>query len=302
MFSAPGSLEPPRLLTPSRIQQRLLEHNHLIGQEPPAYTEFLHTVLCHLGPPRRRTDSQLFERRSGRISVRFEAGALYDGERWVEQPLPYGVIPRLLMVHLSSEAVRTRQRTIGLGGSVRGFLAAIGVSTSGGPRGGYAALRRQLLALAACHITIGMHEGHRATTVDAKPIKRFEAWLRQGSNQRHLWPASIELSEAFYDTLIAHAVPLDHRALAALKHSALALDIYTWFAHRLCRVRNPQGVMLSWTNLRDQFGQEYGVAKDFKKAFRRSLRQVLVVYPGARVMLVHGGVRMYPSLPPIPQK
>lgn len=31
----------------------------------------------------------------------------------------------------------------------------------------------------------------------------------------------------FFDTLINHAVPLDYRALGALKHSAIALDIYT---------------------------------------------------------------------------
>jgi hypothetical protein len=56
----------------------------------------------------------------------------------------------------------------------------------------------------------------------------------------------LELSQEFFDTLAVHAVPLDHRALGALKHSALSLDLYTWLAHRLCRVRKPGGVKLSW--------------------------------------------------------
>jgi len=40
-------------------------------------------------------------------------------------------------------------------------------------------------------------------------------------------------------SLQKHAVPLDERALAALSHSAMALDIYAWLAQRLHRV--PRG-------------------------------------------------------------
>jgi hypothetical protein len=94
-------------------------------------------------------------------------------------------------------------------------------------------------------------------------------------------------------------VPLDYRALAALKHSALALDIYTWLAHRLCRINEANGVMLSWHNLREQFGQEYSDPKDFKREFRDVLRQVLVVYPSARIEEVGGGIHLRESPPPI---
>ena len=72
----------------------------------------------------------------------------------------------------------------------------------------------------------------------------------------------------FFDTLARHAVPLDYRAISALKHSALALDVYTWLAHRLCRIDKPACVMLSWENIRDQFGKEYANSKDFKREFR----------------------------------
>jgi hypothetical protein len=40
----------------------------------------------------------------------------------------------------------------------------------------------------------------------------------------------IELTPKFFASLTEFAVPLDARALAALKHSALALDVYTWLA------------------------------------------------------------------------
>lgn len=283
------------------VSQRLVEASSDIRQGPPERAEFLHTVLCHVGFPRRRTDARVFERTSGNVSVRLEAGTLYTGDGWHAQPLPYGTVPRLIMVHLSSEAIRTRRRTVELGDSVRQFLARLGMSASGGPRGGYAALSRQLAALAACRLTLGMQEAGRIVTVDAKPIKRFEAWLHRDGLQRTLWPAALELSEDFYGTLIEHAVPLDHRALAALKHSALALDVYTWLAHRLCRVRG-HNVRLSWQNLREQFGQEYQDTRNFKHAFRAALRQALAVYPDARVSTVPGGLVLRPSRPPLNPK
>jgi hypothetical protein len=68
-----------------------------------------------------------------------------------------------------------------------------------------------------------------------------------------------------------------------LRHSALALDAYTWLAHRLCRISRAEGVKLSWANLQDQFGVEYSDRRDFKKKMRSALRMACSVYPAARV-------------------
>jgi hypothetical protein len=182
---------------------------------------------------------------------------------------------------------------------MRQFLTSLGLQTNGGVRGGYTTFKRQMEALAACRLTLGMHDEGRVVTVDAKPIRRFEAWLQHDGSQHTLWPGVLELSKDFYDTLAEHAVPLDHRALSALKHSALALDVYTWLAHRLCRVKQPGGVKLSWENLRNQFGQEYSTSKNFKHEFRAVLRQVYVVYPDARIEAEAGGLVLYPSKPPL---
>lgn len=284
-------------LTP--LQQRLLVAGTAIALDRPDRADFLHTCLCQVGLPRRKTEQRTFERHSGHISVLLEAGKLFDGKAFVDQPLPYGTIPRLVMVHVSSEAVRKQSRSVEIGDSVRQFLTALGMNDNGGERGAYSALKRQMEALAACRMTLGMYNEGRVVTVDAKPIKRFEAWLQQDGNQPALWPGVLELSQDFYDTLKEHAVPLDPRALSALRHSSLALDIYTWLAHRLCRVNRATGVRLSWENLRDQFGQEYGNPKDFKKEFRAALHQVIVVYPQARIAEVIGGLTLYPSHPPL---
>jgi Plasmid encoded RepA protein len=289
----------PKPKVGERTARRLLDARDRILNEQPDRTDFLHTVMCQVGMPRRKTDAREFERHCGHTSVLLEAGKLWNGKTWVEQPLPYGTVPRLVMVHISSEAIRTRSRSVEIGDSTRQFLAALGMQQSGGERGGYTMFRKQMEALAACRLTIGMQAEGKVVTVDAKPIKRFEAWLQHDGSQKTLWPGVLELSTDFFDTLALHAVPLDYRAISALKHSALALDVYTWLAHRLCRIDKPAGVMLSWQNIRDQFGQEYANSKDFKREFRDILKQVCTVYPDARIDGTPGGLILQSSPPPI---
>jgi len=205
------------------------------------------------------------------------------------------------MVHISTEAIKTKSRSIDIGHSVHGFLMELGISTGGGPRGGYTTFKKQMKALAACQLTLGYSVEGMDVTVKTNPIDKFVAWTQSNGSQLSLWPGELELSQKFYDTLIEHAVPVDYRALAALKHSSLSLDVYTWLAQRLCRVRNSQGVRLSWDNLMEQFGQEYEHVKQFKRKFLIALRQVLAVYPDAKIKQVRGGMMLYSSPPPLPK-
>lgn len=270
-----------------------------IMEEAPDRVDFLHAVLCQVGMPRKRQEARIFERSSGTSSMILEAGRLWTRQGWKEQPLPYGTRPRLVMVHISGEAVRKQTRHIEVGGSMRDFLEILGIETNGGARGGYTMFKKQMEALAACRLILGMSLEGRDITLNTQPISRFEAWLQQEGTQRSMWPGVLELSQEFYDTLVEHAVPLDARALGALQHSSLNLDIYTWLAHRLFRVRKPGGVKVTWGNLQGQFGQEYHSIKDFKKEFRQALAQVLTVYPSAQVEQVSGGFLLRPSLPPV---
>jgi hypothetical protein len=162
--------------------------------------------------------------------------------------------------------------------------------------------KAQMLALAACRMQLGYQTANRVVNLKFDPIESFEAWLQIGEDQLGMWPGVMTLSGKFFATLTEHAVPLDQRAIAELQNSALALDTYTWLAHRLCRIRKDAGVALPWSALRGQFGQEYRSDKDFKRELVRALRKALAVYPAARVDQVRGGLRLLPSPPPIARK
>lgn len=280
--------------------KRTLDAAVEIMQDPPEKASYLHAILCQVGMPRKQTPGRVFERRNGAASMLLEAGRLWTKTGWQDQPLPYGSRPRLIMVHISSEAIRTRQRKIEIGNSAREFMLRLGIQNNGGARGGYKMFKQQMESLAACRLSLGFTGPKNTVTLDAKPISRFDAWMPGTDDQPALWPGELELSHDFYTTLLEHAVPLDPRALGALKDSALAIDIYSWLAHRLYRV-SKGAAKVSWANLSEQFGQEYKDSKDFKKTFRPTLKRVLAVYPDARVTEVIGGLMLRTSRPPILQ-
>lgn len=265
---------------------------------------FMHSIMCQVGLPRSKVDGYEFERVCGGVGLYVRAGKLWDGKQFVQQPLPYGPMPRLVMAHLNTEALRQKSPEIAVGDSASDFLKRLGKESSGGRTGTYTTFRKQIQALSACSMTLGFTTATTAITYDGKPIKRFEAWLGNSEEQGALWPSTITFSQEYYQTLTGHAVPLDIRAMHALTGSALAMDVYTMLADRLHRISG-RPLLLRWSNFRDQFGQEYSgpeADKNFKKKFLPALQKALAVYPQAKVKKVSGGILMMPSPPPIPYR
>lgn len=258
--------------------------------------QFLHAVLCQLGLPRNPTTSQTFERTSGRASLLLQAGKAFDGMKWVAQPLPSGTRPRLVLINLCSEAVRTRSSQVDIGGSVREFLRRLNIDAGGESM---AQFRKQMLALSSCHMTLAMATARGTTQIAAQPIDSFQAWLTLDDGQQTLWPGHIRLTDKFFESLMDHAVPLQPEALGALQNSAFALDVYSWLAHRLCRVNDRGGILLSWAALKSQFGQEYADTKNFKRKFLGALQKAMSAYKDARIEIVTGGLKLLPSPPPV---
>lgn len=284
-------------------ENKLLDVATDIATTPPSGEDmaFTHAVLCQVGLPRAKVEGREFMRQSGAAWVNVQAGYLDEGKGPVQQPIPYGVMPRLALAWVSTYAVRHGAREIPIGDSAAEFLRLmLGADTvSQGAR--YTTLRKQMHALAACRLQLGF----RGRTFNGQPVEQFDAWVsNRDSSQRPLWPGVMTLSDHYFNELRDSAVPLDNRALHALKGSALALDVYAWLAHRLHRIEG-KGVVLHWKSLREQFAQEYkgkDPDKDFKKEFLPVLRRVQAVYPSANVKQVTGGLLLLGSPPPIPKK
>lgn len=265
---------------------------------------FMHSIMCQVGLPRSKVDGERFERICGNAGLYVQAGVLWDGRKFVKQPVPFGPMPRLIMAYMNTFALRHKTMEIAVGNSASEMLKMLGKDVGGGPRGSYTSFQTQAKALAACSLTIGFTSGSSAFTYDGKPIRQFEAWLSDSEMQPSLWPGVITLSEDYFNTLKDHAVPLDMRALGALKGSAMAMDVYAMLSERLHRISG-RPLILHWKSLRDQFGQEFTGAnaeKDFKRTFLAALKKAMEVYPDAKVKQVRGGLLLIASPPPIPYK
>jgi hypothetical protein len=200
--------------------------------------------------------------------------------------LPYGSVPRLLLAWLATEAITTRSRDLVLGDSMSDFMRQLGMAPTGGRWGSIPRLKSQATRLFSsaiqCSYVTKDNLGHRTALQNMLIADRASLWWEPANpNQQSLFESSVRLSEAFYNEIIDNPVPIDMRALNALKRSPLALDIYCWLTYRMSYLKKPTSI--PWESLQGQFGSGYALTsqggRDFKKAFLAQLKKVQVVYP-----------------------
>ncbi|GEO43495.1 hypothetical protein SAE02_76430 [Skermanella aerolata] len=277
--------------------KRLIEAKAAIIDGPADDIAFSHSVLCQTSLPYRPTDERVWIRDQGQVSLLIEAGRARhpDTGKWVELPLPHGEKPRLVMLHLNSEAKRTGSPIIDVEGSMTAFVRSLGIHAHGR---NIRTLRDQVARLAAAHITLGIG----SKTIKTDVIDAFDLWWPDDAKQRTMWPSTVQLAPRYFDSLMEHAVPLDSRAVAALAHSALDLDIYAWLAQRLHRIPNGKPQTITWQAIKSQFGPDYDRLRKFREKFVPALKAVLTVYPSARIEIVDAGLMLWNSPPPILKK
>jgi hypothetical protein len=249
-------------LTPQK--RRLLDTSVAIRTAPPERIDFLHSVQCQIGIPYRNPgdDQREWDRKQGNSSLRIEAGSVIDPAtgNFVHVGLPYGEKPRLVLIHLATEAVRTGSPVVDVEESMTAFARSLGLETNGQQ---LKSLKDQLARLAASTVRMGTVEEGRAVQVNTQFVSAFDLWFPKQADQRVLWPSTVRLSEEYFQSLGQHAVPLDHRAVAALASSSMALDIYAWLAQRLHRVPAGKPQFIAWSLIYEQFGQGSPVSAIF---------------------------------------
>lgn len=246
-------------------------------------------MLAQLGLPYRNPgdDVREWERGQRGTSLLLTAGhALGPDETWHKVGLPYGPRARLVLIHLSTLAVKNQNPEIKLGKSLTNFANMLGVGNGGR---NVRDLRDQIIRLSGTTMSLGLHSPAVGDILPASTkvnrtalFEELKLTWPEVAGKYVPWPKTVTLSSAFYNDLAAHAVPLDPRALSALKHSSRAIDIYTWLAYRL-RHAPETGVAVSWHQVRAQFGDPSQQMKSFKQRFVQAFTQVQMVYPKARV-------------------
>jgi hypothetical protein len=289
-----ATVNPPKSL--SRIQNRLLAPSSDNDQA----LCFQHSVFCQTGLPYRDPGEEvrLWKRRQGLAALEIEAGRAFDASRddYVNIGLPWGPKPRLILAHLNAEALRLSSPEIAIDNSLTAFVKRIRGFTTGRE---IQTFKEQLTRLSNAEIRLAMVQRDRVMQINTHVVTGFELWLPKDERQRVLWPSTVRLSTEYFDSLKHHAVPLNESDLGALAHSAMGLDVYAWLAQRLHRIDPRKPAFIAWMNLKEQFGPDYDRMTDFKRFFRKTLKQVQQRYQSARIELDGKGMTARNSPPPI---
>ena len=219
-------------------------------------------VLCSL--PRSNPGNRIrYVRRNGPYTLVMNAGGLHK--------LPFGNLPRLLLAWASTEAVKTGKRDLVLGRSLSGFMRKLDMSDdSGSPRGDRTRLRNQMKRLFNASVQLIYEDATVAATASSFIADRSVFWWNERKpDEQVLFNSEIRLSEAFFNEIIRHPVPLDMNILKALKRCALGLNLYLWINYRTFALRAP--LRLSWRQVYRQFGVDPAKASDKRTVldFRR---------------------------------
>lgn len=291
-------------------QPDLFDRVQAVALEEPI-PSFVHSALCAMSLPVRRPADETAPiiRQDGQYTLAITPRPVLqriDGQqRMAVLGVPYGSLPRLVLIHIMTEAVRTRSRHIVLGSSFTDWMRRMGFRTvSYGPRGSATLIRQQLDRLLACEWTIRWDNETAAGEEEfaVKEVKLTNDYAgtntRQGSFLRE-----ILLTQGFFEHLREHAVPLDENAIRQLRDSATALDLYTWLAYRLPRISKGRPALLSWSQVAVHFGNEGNNIRKFRQTIRDAWeRHVSAVYPEARAEFDTASVRLHASPAPLQRR
>ena len=272
---------------------------------------FLHSALCAMSLPVRRPtdDKQPIIRADGQYTLVITPKAVVqnvDGQRDLKiLGVPYGSLPRVILIHIMTEAIRTNSRQVYLGKNFTDWMKRMGFRTvSYGPRGSATLVKDQVDRLFACEWMIRW-DGTRTTGEKEYGIKEVKLTNEYGGIDRAnaSFSREIYLTEAFYDHLKEHAVPLNEHAIRQLKDSATALDLYTWLAYRLPRINPQRPASLSWTQLANHFGNDGKNIRKFRQIIREAWdKHVSAVYPQAKAEFDTSVIRLHSSPAPVPRR
>jgi hypothetical protein len=259
---------------------------------------FMARALVQATMPHRKVQGNEFERTNGAYTLTMLAPSKVG--------LPYGSIPRLLLAWLTTEAVKTKGRELALGHSLSEFMRQLDLVPTGGRWGTITRLKDQTRRLFGSYIYCNYLNKNAEIGVQREATLSFNVvessnlwWEPKNPGQKSLFESTVTLTHPFFDEIINNPVPIDMRALKALKRSPMALDIYTWLTYRMSYLIKPAEI--PWPALQAQFGADYATnaqgRRDFKRSFLRHLKKIHMVYPEVSVVEGESGLLLRPSRP-----
>ena len=275
--------------------------NRLVGaSEATPDRGFLGRTMALCSLPRSNPGQRLqYKRVNGPFTLYMIAGG---GSK-----LPFGTNPRLILAWVCTEVVRTGSRNLVLGRSLSEFMRKLGIASTNGRT--QARLRNQMERLFSCSVSMIYKDTNHRSRANAVLADLTDFWWNpKHPTQAGLWESKVRLSEAFFNEIINHPVPLDLTTLKALKRSPLGLDLYLWLVYRTFPLRAP--LRITWRQVYRQFGSDPDKASDnntvqsFRIKVLREFKKIKLAWKDLNYTTARGVLILLPSIPhisPIPE-
>jgi hypothetical protein len=222
---------------------------------------------------------------------------------------PYGTIPRLLLLWITTEVKQTGSRRLYLGESLAEFMRRLGLDPGpGGPRSDRARLQHQadrfFRSVFSNEYAEDTNTHSRTSWQDVQIAPRGDLWWRYADNGGHnIFDGWIDLGEEAYTMFSSSPVPVDMRVVRAIKNSSLALDLNVWTAYKTFVATTkgrPQRV--PFRGLMQQLGANYGEVRGFRRKTKEVLDRLCAFYPGINISYYRGGVEIRPGRLVVPTR
>jgi len=252
---------------------------------------YMARILVQATIPHSNQDVTTFERTNGKLSLAIMGHPKVG--------LPYGTYPRLLLAWLVTEAVKTKKSTIILGNTLSKFMAELGLKVTGGRWGTIWRMRDQMQRLFSASVSCVYIDDVSTGGIGFNIAKEYHLWWNpKQPEQADLWQSSVTLSQDFFQEIVDRPVPIDMRALRALKDSSMALDLYCWLTYRFSYLHHE--IEIPWGLLQTQFGASYAQNNQGRFQFKRKLllqlKKVAMIYDGAsKARIGNYGLILTPS-------
>lgn len=257
---------------------------------------FLYSGFAHVGLPHKRlADDAVWQIETDRAVMIVEPGRrAVRGANPVSVGVPYGSKARLIMLYLQTEAIKTQNREIELGKSLRDWLKRMGI-----PQGGKSIkdVKEQAERIFRCRMSFHFQTGNSSGLINQNIVDGAIFVDDQSDDGRQQFLERAKLSEVFYEQLQKHPIPIEEAAIKALNGHSQALDIYCWLAYRLHVLKTPTAI--TWSALKAQFGAGVARIDHFRPKFIDNLKIALAVYPSAKTDITKAGLILHPSRPPV---
>ncbi len=230
----------------------------------------------------------------------FKKNTKYSSLKIISDPnygLPYGKIPRIIIIWLCTEAKLKKSPIIYLGKSQNEFFKKLGFTPTGGKNGSINRIKNQIIRLFNSTISIVYKNNNIYKFKNLNIINNASFFFKK---RNRFWKSNISLSKQFYENIKNNSLKINLKIIKNTR-SPLALDIYIWLTWKIKIIKNKKPITISWKKLKYKFGFNYKNSNEglynFKIEFIKKLKYIFLYYPKINISILKTGLRIINNHP-----